>query len=97
MEGTAEFFTLATLGTLTGAATATLLVGNVFGFMFNSSPRLQKAAALIFAVVISFFVFVYSVDDRGGSDYLIMLLNGLLIFATAYGLNETTTATGSWD
>jgi hypothetical protein len=95
-EGVAEFFSFATLGTLAGAASATVMIGNIVSLAY-SHPPWPKLAALVAALLIAYFVFVATVDERNGSEYLIAFLNGLLIFATAYGLNEATASTGSWD
>jgi hypothetical protein len=96
-EGVAEFFSFATLGTLAGASAATVMVGNVVALIPGVRAPWPKIVGLIASLLIAYFVFVSTVADRNGSEYLIAFLNGMLVFATAYGLNESTQSTGSWD
>jgi hypothetical protein len=81
-----EFFSLGTLGTLAGASVATWIAGNAIGSVLGEAGK--KWGALVVAMAISIVLFVYSVESPTELHWLIAILNGLLIFATAFGFNE---------
>jgi hypothetical protein len=95
-----QFFTLSTLGTLAGSSAAALLIGNVASFLVPANQQAKRTvgkwAAFVGALAVSFFLFVYGAADPDGSEWFVAFFNGILIFATAYGLNESAAADGSW-
>jgi hypothetical protein len=80
-----ELMTLESMLTLTGASSATLLIGNSIQYLFNKNPRWL---ALAVAEVIS-NVGVYSVHGQP-IDYFVGVVNGFLIFCTAVGASQMT-------
>jgi hypothetical protein len=98
METTAQqindFYTIGALASLTGASSATLLVGNVAGYLLGDVAR--RWIALVAALAISFILLNISIPSPEFPDWVIAFLNGLLIYTTAFGLNETAARTGSW-
>jgi hypothetical protein len=89
-----DFYTIGALASLTGASSATLLVGNVAGYLLGNVAR--KWVALLAALAISFTLLSVGTPSPGFQDWLLAFLNGMLIYATAFGLNETAARTGSW-
>jgi len=81
MEIPSEFFTLESILTLSGAATATYVISNSIQYAFNFNP---KWLALVLAQLIALFG-VYQ-SNGSGSDYLIGVINGFLIYATTVGV-----------
>ena len=79
-----EFFTLESFSTLTGATGITVVVTNGLKNAFKINPAWL---GLIVAVAIALTGVCLTGETRF-SDYVIGLLNGFLIFATAAGANE---------
>ncbi len=79
-----EFFTIQSFSTLTGATGITVVVTNGLKNAFKINPAWL---GLIVALLIS-LAGVCLTGETKASDYLIGLLNGFLIFATAAGANE---------
>ena len=73
-----DFFTRNSTATLAGAAGITSVICNSLQAIFNFNP---KWLALLVSEVISF----YGNMGSGQHDYIIAILNGLLIFSTALG------------
>jgi ABC-type Fe3+-siderophore transport system permease subunit len=91
------FFTPESLGTLAGASLAAMVAANVFGSFF-SDPTTNKSVRKWAALIISFFVsagllLFWGPDVITGQDWLLAILNALLIFATAAGINQLATGT----
>jgi hypothetical protein len=86
-SATTGFYTWGTLGTLAGASAATLLVSNVAGSLLGK-PTVKKWIALIAAMGISIGLLLGAANERQSYDWIVAVVNGLLIFATAIGLNE---------
>lgn len=76
-----EFFTWAALGTLAGASGATFVITNTLRSALNWSP---KWLGLLVAQIIC----VGSAVSLGktGSDYIIAILNGCLVYLSAVGV-----------
>lgn len=83
-----DFFTLASLGTLTGATGAVYIICNTIQKVFNFNP---KWLALLISVLISYLGAAITVSSGDQvAKYFIALLNGFLIYATATGTNQVT-------
>jgi len=82
-NATDQFFTLSSLGTLAGASGATFIVTNTLKTAFGLAP---KWAGLVVAQVIC--VGLAIMTQRSGSDYVIAVLNGCLVFLSAAGAAE---------
>ena len=76
-----EFFTLQSMFTLTGAAGATFVIANGLQRAFNFNPRWL-------ALVIAEILCLYGAYATGGagSDYVVGLVNGFLVYSTAAGV-----------
>jgi hypothetical protein len=77
-----QFFSLGSLGTLAGATGATFVVTNGLARAFNWAPRwvglvVAQAVCFVFASPIA----------TAPIDYLIVVLNGFLVFCTAAGVS----------
>ena len=81
-----EFFTIQSMLTLTGAAGVTFLIGNGLQRAFNFNPRWL---GLVIAEVLAVYGTYVSHQPPGpafrGSDIVVAVVNGFLIFATAAG------------
>ena len=73
-----EFFTRGSMATLAGAAGMTAVICNTLQSALNFNP---KWLALVVAQIISVLGAYYS----GQHDYVVAVVNGLLIFSTASG------------
>src|SRR5437773_320383 len=81
MPDTNSFYTLETLGSLTGASGATFVVANGLQRAFNFNPR-WLALAIAEAICIGGAAFTTS---GRLSDYCVAIVNGFLVFSTAAG------------
>jgi len=81
-----DFFTAASLGTLAGATGAVYIICGTIQKVFNFNP---KWLALLVSVLISYLgaYLTASVNDQV-TKYIIALLNGFLIYASATGTNQ---------
>ncbi|MFL5909853.1 MAG: hypothetical protein ACJ768_04710 [Gaiellaceae bacterium] len=86
------FITVASLATLAGATSACLAVAAVFGDFLG--PTMRKLAAFAAAMAISLGVLIVSDGTKGAEQWLVAILNGFLIYATAFGLNKANVAGG---
>lgn len=80
-----EFFTVQSMLTLTGATGATFLVSNGIQHAFNVSP---KWLGLVVAQTISFYG-TFKTNGQG-SDFIIAIVNGFLIYCSAAGATQVT-------
>jgi hypothetical protein len=81
-----DFFNVASLGTLAGATGAVYIVCGTIQKVFNYNP---KWLALLVSVLISFLVAsVTATENSQLTKYIVALLNGFLIYATATGTNQ---------
>lgn len=78
-----EFFTVQSMGTLTGAAGATYTIANGLQSAINFNPR--WLALVIAEVLCAFGVFASHPNGALGSDYFIGVVNGFLVYWTAAG------------
>lgn len=82
-----DFLTIKALGTFTGASTATVLVGNFLRFVTKRDLLLIPfLVALVFAAVQAEIV---GASWHDVASYLLIVLNGLLLFFTALGATQT--------
>jgi hypothetical protein len=87
-----SLFTKESLVSLQGSAAVTLLVPNVLTYLIGSSfAPYEKWAAFIIALLLAFLV-AFQAPDKGVTKWILAVLNGFLIFASAVGL---TAALGS--
>ncbi|MBG0808198.1 hypothetical protein IY145_02110 [Methylosinus sp. H3A] len=80
-----QFFTWAALGTLAGASGATFIVTNTLRSAFDWSPKwlgLVVAQGICIGGAVAL--------DKQGSDYVIAVLNGCLVYLSAVGISSTT-------
>ena len=90
---TDEFFTVASLATLQGASLAAWIVPSVVNSIVAIGKRWRHIISLVVALGIS--LVVASTNTGDGGKWLIALLNGLLIYASAVGINQlSATAAG---
>jgi hypothetical protein len=81
-------FTKESLASLQGAAAATLLVPNVLTYLIgNSFQPYEKWVALVVALLLSAIVAI-QVPTKGWVKWIVAILNGFLIFASAVGLTN---------
>ena len=81
-------FTKESLASLQGAAAATLLVPNVLTYLIgNSFQPYEKWVALAIALLLSAIV-AWQAPTKGWVKWVIAVLNGFLIFASAVGLTN---------
>lgn len=83
MESISSFLTLESLATLGGTTLATIVVSNTYRVIFKKDP---KIFALIFSIAICVFFAVYSHAEP--VNYLVAVINGCLVFCSAFGLNN---------
>jgi hypothetical protein len=88
MEKLDELFTLESLLALQGAATAALLVPNVLAYLFGEEFKpYKKWVSFVVAMGLAFLVAILAETDAW-TKWIVASFNGLLIFASAIGLNE---------
>ncbi len=87
-----EFFTFGSFSTLAGTTGIVYIICGVFQSVFNFSPRWF---ALIISILVSFIGIQFNYQLAANNyfisysiKYIIALLNGFLIFATATGSNQ---------
>jgi hypothetical protein len=78
-----QFFTLDSLATLAGATGATLVVTNTVKQAFGFA---QRWFGLLVAQVICIGLAIYA--HKTGSDYVIAMLNGCLVYLGAAGASD---------
>lgn len=90
MDGTAfnSFFTMESLMTLQGATAACLLVPNVAAYLIGPAcDAYRKWISLVVAFGIAFMTAFFA-ETPLWSKWVLAFLNGLLIFASAVGINQ---------
>ncbi|MGD8353168.1 MAG: hypothetical protein PVJ01_03305 [Pseudomonadota bacterium] len=92
-----DLFTLASLGTFTGAVMAVVVIVNTIRHVFNWGPRWFGLALSILVSFVAFYITVYigegpGVKTPGLLKYFIILLNGCLIYTSAFGVQNTVIA-----
>lgn len=80
-----DFLTGKALGTFTGASLATVLMGNTARYL---TKRDWRIVPFLFALVFAYVGAEISGDPTTLSDFLLVLLNGCLLFCTAIGANQ---------
>lgn len=83
-----NFYTIATLFTLGGSATAVWLITSVIGYLFEikDSKKLKKWLGIILSLALA-LAGATQVLDRSLLTWLVAVVNGFLIYLTAVGAN----------
>lgn len=82
-----DLFSLNSLISLQGSAAAALLVPNVIGYLVGEKfDPYRKWASLVIAMVLAYVAAIVAGD--GAMTWLVAFFNGLLIFASAVGINQ---------
>jgi hypothetical protein len=85
-----EFLTIKALGTFTGASTGTIVVSNTLRYVLRKDVVwLPVVIAICFAALQSSIV---GAEWASPDTYLLIALNGMLLFCTALGANQTLAA-----
>jgi len=83
-----SLFTWESLVSLQGATTVVILVPNVLTFLIGKSFQpYEKWVAFIIALLLSFLV-ASQASGKGVTKWILAVLNGFFIFASAAGLTE---------
>lgn len=83
-----SLFTWESLVSLQGATTVVVLVPNVLTFLIGSSFQpYEKWVAFIIALLLSFLV-AFQASGKSVTKWILAILNGFFIFASAVGLTE---------
>jgi FtsH-binding integral membrane protein len=78
-----DFLTVESLATFAGTTTAAIVISNTYRAIFKRDPRI---IALIVSIgTCMFFAYKSSGELMG---YFVALINGCLVFCSAYGLNN---------
>jgi hypothetical protein len=81
-------FTTTSLVTLEGSAAVSTLIPNVLGFLLGAGfDRWRKVVGFIVAMALALFVATLA-TDKSLSTWVVAVINGFLIFASAVGLNS---------
>lgn len=92
MENLNQLFTWQSLASFQGAATVALIVPNVLGFLIgNKFSPFKKWFAFVIAIVLSLAV-AYLAESTDITKWIVAIVNGFLIFASAVGINQSATA-----
>jgi hypothetical protein len=85
-----SLFTLESLLSLQGAAVASLVVPNVFGYLFGKKfDKYRKYFSFIISFGLAFMIAIIAKVDWPG--FVVAFFNGFLIFASAVGINQMST------
>jgi len=88
-----DFFTAATLFTLTGLATAVWIITSVIGYLFQSQniQNLKKWIGLILSL--GFVILGASlIEEKNTLTWVVAVVNGFLVYLTAVGINTVVSA-----
>lgn len=88
MELPSSLFTTQTLFSFAGAVIATALVPNVIASVATLPPRTLRLIALIVAMILAFLM-AFMADGADWIKWVVAFFNGLLIYLSALGANET--------
>ena len=88
-----DFFTLASLGTLTGSVMAVVVIVNTIRHVFNWGPRWFGFAVSILVSFIAFYITAGMGEGpktagTGWLKYFIVFVNGCLIYTSAFGIQN---------
>ena len=83
-----DFFTAATLFTLTGLATAVWIITSVIGYLFESQ-NIQKWKKWIGLILSLAFVILGAslLEEKNTLTWVVAVVNGFLVYLTAVGIN----------
>jgi len=81
-------FTIQSLLSFTGAVIATALLPNVIATFADLSPKTLRAIALVMAMGLA-FLSAFLVKESEWTKWVVAFFNGLLIYLSALGANET--------
>jgi uncharacterized membrane protein YgcG len=82
-----QLFTSQSLFTLQGSALAAFLVPNVLGKVLKLAGRLRAGISLAISLVLQIVV-ASSTDGKNGTTWIVAVLNGFLVAASALGVNQ---------
>jgi hypothetical protein len=88
MELPTSLFTTQSLLSFGGAVVATALVPNVIATVASLPPRTLRLIALIVAMALAFLM-AFLVKEGDWTKWIVAFFNGLLIYLSALGANET--------
>ena len=88
MELPASLFTAQTLFSFAGAVVATALVPNALATLVTLPPRTLRLIALVVAMALAFLMAFMAADSQW-IKWVVAFFNGLLIYLSALGANET--------
>ncbi len=88
MELPSSLFTTQTLFSFAGAVIATALVPNVIATIVTLPPRTLRIIALVVAMALAFLMALMAAD-ADWIKWVVAFFNGLLIYLSALGANET--------
>ena len=94
-----DFFTVNSFATLAGSVLCVVVLVNTIRHVFNWGPRWFS---LLLSIAVSFVAFSVTSELGDGPktvnnrllNYLIVVLNGCLIYSSAFGLQNTIVAPG---
>ena len=88
MDLPTTLFSTQSLLSLAGAVVATALVPNVLATVVKLSPRTLRLIALAVAMILAFLM-AYMDESAQWFKWIVAFFNGLLIYLSALGANET--------
>ena len=87
-------FTYSSLMTIGGGALAATVVPNVLGLIITLAGRVRAAIALVVGLAIQVTAATQVPDKDTPEIWVVAVLNGFLVAATALGINQVGTAGG---
>lgn len=88
MDDLNSLFTFASIASLQGATAASILIANALGILFGENfDRYRKWVAFVSSLGLAYFVAALA-SEAGAGKWLLALLNGLLVFTAAMGINN---------
>lgn len=88
MEMPKDFYTVSTLFSLTGSATAVWIITGVVGYLLEpkDSKKLKKWLGLVLSMVLA-LLGATLVAEQTALTWVVAVINGFLIYLTAVGAN----------
>ena len=83
-----DFYTVGTLFSLTGSATAVLIMTSVIGYVMEekNSKKLKKWVGLLLSIALA-LLGATQLEERTSLTWVVAFVNGFLIYLTAVGGN----------
>jgi uncharacterized membrane protein len=85
-----QFFTIQTLFTAAGTTTAVITVTSVLHSLFEKLPA--RWFAFVFSLFLTFTGIAVRHEPYNAANILLAIINGLVVYAAAVGVNNITTA-----